>query len=31
MFLRTVHRHATNALMVMRSMMILSRAWLGQL
>ncbi len=28
---RTIHRHATNALMVMRSMMALKRAWLGQL
>jgi hypothetical protein len=31
MFLRTINRHATNALMVMHSMMMRSRAWLGQL
>jgi hypothetical protein len=31
MFLRIIHRLATNALMVMRSMMIWSRAWLGQM
>jgi hypothetical protein len=31
MITRTIHRLATNALMVMRSMMIWSRAWFGQL